>query len=82
MPGGQRVCVQLCGIKTTNLLVDPYFPICYNIYIAKQNRSKKMTITRSKMITSLHYALDLDHYKLAMCSTEELLDLYNKYCTQ
>ena len=41
-----------------------------------------MNITRSMMITSLHYALDLDHYKLAMRSTEELLDLYNKYCTQ
>lgn len=40
----------------------------------------KMTITRNMMINSLHYALDLDHYKLAMVSTEELLELYNKYC--
>ena len=40
------------------------------------------TMTREvmHMINSLHYALDLDRYKLAMCSTEELLELYNKYC--
>ena len=37
-------------------------------------------VTLAEMINSLHYALDLDRYKLAMCSTEELLELYNKYC--
>ena len=37
-------------------------------------------VTLAEMINSLHYALDLDRYKIAMCSTEELLELYNKYC--
>ena len=40
------------------------------------------TVTRMAMITSLSYALDLDRYKLAFCSVEELTELYNEYCEE
>ena len=59
--------------------------VCYNKHMLNKNALEEhymhtREVTLAEMINSLHYALDLDRYKLAMCSTEELLELYNKYC--